>query len=245
MEFSREEYWTGLPCPPPGNLPNPGTEPRSPALQVGSLLSKPLGKPKNTGVGSLPLLQGIFLTQESNRGLPVWFIAGGFFTSWAARKAFLCFGSVSGAYSHLKFFLSVRCPYTLGCDFLYLPTCQSVDLTESCVLTKPLLPPGWHSAPNCLTNKKSNSVVQVWEQMEGQNSIWRKENLNHILQITVFTAHKQGTLAKPVWDMSWKPGPDPGNRQASSSVPVTAGNRKNNPRDSENAKENSASCFFL
>ena len=113
------------------------------------------------------------------------------------------------------------------------------------VLTKPLLPPGWHSAPNCLTNKKSNSVVWVWEQMEGQNSIWRKENLNHILQITVFTAHKQGTLAKPVWDMSWKPGPDPGNRQASSSVPVTAGNRKNNPRDSENAKENSASCFFL
>ena len=37
MEFSRREYWSGLPCPPPGNLPNPGTEPRSPALQVDSL----------------------------------------------------------------------------------------------------------------------------------------------------------------------------------------------------------------
>ena len=41
---------------------------RSPALQADSLLSDPLGKPTDTGVGSLPLLQGIFPTQESNRG---------------------------------------------------------------------------------------------------------------------------------------------------------------------------------
>jgi len=41
-----------------------GIEPRSPTLQVDSLLSEPLVKPKNTGVGSLPLLQGIFPTQE-------------------------------------------------------------------------------------------------------------------------------------------------------------------------------------
>ena len=53
----------------PGDLPNTGTEPRSPALQVDSLPAEPQGKPKNTGVGSLSLLQGIFLTQESNRGL--------------------------------------------------------------------------------------------------------------------------------------------------------------------------------
>ena len=44
MEFSRQEYWSGLPCPPPGDLPNPGIEPRSPALQADSLLSEPLGK---------------------------------------------------------------------------------------------------------------------------------------------------------------------------------------------------------
>ena len=50
-----------------GNLPNPGIEPRSPALQEDSL--EPQGKPKNTGVGSLYLLQGIFPTQESNWGL--------------------------------------------------------------------------------------------------------------------------------------------------------------------------------
>ena len=67
--FSRQEYWSGLSCPPPGDLPHPGTEPRYPALQVDSLPSDPPEKPKNTGVGSLSLFQGNFLTQESNRGL--------------------------------------------------------------------------------------------------------------------------------------------------------------------------------
>ena len=53
----------------PVDLPNPGIEPRSPTLQEDSLPAEPQGKPKNTGVGSLSLLQGIFLTQESNQGL--------------------------------------------------------------------------------------------------------------------------------------------------------------------------------
>ena len=53
----------------PGNLPDPGMEPRSPTLQADSLPAEPKGKSKNTGVGSLSLLQGIFLTQESNWGL--------------------------------------------------------------------------------------------------------------------------------------------------------------------------------
>ena len=51
------------------HLLNPGIEPRSPALQVDSLPAEPQGKPKNTGVGSLLLLQQIFPTQELNRGL--------------------------------------------------------------------------------------------------------------------------------------------------------------------------------
>ena len=68
--FSRQEYWSGLPCPPPGDLPNPGMEPRSPALQVDSLPAEPQGKPKNTGVGSLSLLQGICSTPGWNPGLP-------------------------------------------------------------------------------------------------------------------------------------------------------------------------------
>ena len=67
--FSRQEYWSGLLCPPPGHLPDPGMEPRSPALQVDSLPSEPPGKPRSTRVGSLSLLQGIFPSQELNWGL--------------------------------------------------------------------------------------------------------------------------------------------------------------------------------
>ena len=49
--FSRKEYWSGLPCPPPGDLPNPGIEPKSPALAgVGSLPLAPLGKPDSMAV---------------------------------------------------------------------------------------------------------------------------------------------------------------------------------------------------
>ena len=48
MGFSRQECWSGLPCPPPGDLPDPGIEPMSPeapALQVDSLLLSQLGSP--------------------------------------------------------------------------------------------------------------------------------------------------------------------------------------------------------
>ena len=69
LEFSRPEYWSGWPFPSPGDLPNPGIEPRTPALQADSLPAEPQGKPKNTGVGSLSLFQRIFPTQESNQGL--------------------------------------------------------------------------------------------------------------------------------------------------------------------------------
>ena len=62
MEFFRPECWSGFPSP--GDLYNPGVEPRSPTLQVDSLPAEPPGKAKNTGVGSLSLLQQIFLTQE-------------------------------------------------------------------------------------------------------------------------------------------------------------------------------------
>ena len=41
MAFSRQEYWSELPSPPPGDLPNPGIKPRSPTLQADSLLSEP------------------------------------------------------------------------------------------------------------------------------------------------------------------------------------------------------------
>ena len=41
MGFSRQEYWSGVPCPSPGDLPDPETEPRSPALKADSLPSEP------------------------------------------------------------------------------------------------------------------------------------------------------------------------------------------------------------
>ena len=47
--FSRQEYYSGLPCPPPGDLPNPGTEPRSPSFQADSLATEPPGKPETQG----------------------------------------------------------------------------------------------------------------------------------------------------------------------------------------------------
>ena len=54
--------WVAMPSS--RDLPNPGVEPRSPALQANSLPSEPPGKPRNTAVGSLFLLQGLFLTQD-------------------------------------------------------------------------------------------------------------------------------------------------------------------------------------
>ena len=47
MGCSRQEYWSGLPFPSPGDLPNPGIKPRSPALQADVLTSEPPGKPYN------------------------------------------------------------------------------------------------------------------------------------------------------------------------------------------------------
>ena len=69
MVFSRQEYWSGLSLPSPGDLPNPGIEPTSPASQEDSLLPESPRKPKNTVVGSLSLLQRIFPTKELNQGL--------------------------------------------------------------------------------------------------------------------------------------------------------------------------------
>ena len=43
--YSRQEYWSGVPCPPPRDLPDPGIEPRSPALQADSLLPSYKGSP--------------------------------------------------------------------------------------------------------------------------------------------------------------------------------------------------------
>ena len=48
MGFSRQEYWSGLPFPSPGDLPDAGIKPRSPELQADALTSEPAGKPLRT-----------------------------------------------------------------------------------------------------------------------------------------------------------------------------------------------------
>ena len=47
--FSRQEYWSGLPCPPPGNLLDPGIKPASPALAGGFFTAEPQEKPQRRG----------------------------------------------------------------------------------------------------------------------------------------------------------------------------------------------------
>ena len=69
MEILQARILEWVAMPSSRDLPNPGTEPRSPTLQAVSLPVVLHGKPKNTGMGSLSLLHQIFLTQESNPGL--------------------------------------------------------------------------------------------------------------------------------------------------------------------------------
>ena len=56
MEFSRQEYWSGVPLPSPGDLPNPGIDPGSPTLQADALPSEPPGKP-NTAIAPFYFLK--------------------------------------------------------------------------------------------------------------------------------------------------------------------------------------------
>ena len=58
MEFSRQEYWSGLPFPSPGDPPDPGLEPMSPTLQSDSLLSE------SPGVGCVVVLKTPFLESD-------------------------------------------------------------------------------------------------------------------------------------------------------------------------------------
>ena len=78
MGFSKQKYWSELPFPPPGDLPNPGTEPGSPAWQADSLLTEPAGKPSFSWHVGLhcSMACGIFSDQESNPDLiEPWFVS--------------------------------------------------------------------------------------------------------------------------------------------------------------------------
>ena len=77
MEFSRQEYQGGLPFPSPGDLPNPGIEPRSPALQADTLPSEPPGKPTDTRM-RLSRSRHIKIEKAINSNLICWFFGGKF-----------------------------------------------------------------------------------------------------------------------------------------------------------------------
>ena len=61
MGFSRQEYWSGLPFPSPGDLPDPGIKPRSPSLQADSLPAEPPGKPSYV---SGPILNAQYILKD-------------------------------------------------------------------------------------------------------------------------------------------------------------------------------------
>ena len=71
-EFSRQGYWSGLPCSPSRDLPHPGMEPRSSTLQADSLPSESPGKPKNTGVGGPTPSPGELPDPGTEPGFPAW-----------------------------------------------------------------------------------------------------------------------------------------------------------------------------
>ena len=152
MDFFRPEYWSGKPFPSPGDLPRQGIEPRSPALQVDSLPAEPPEKPKNTGVGSLSLLQRIFPTQDSNWGLlhgrqilyqPIYGLL-----ERCGHKALFLNGPPVPGNSWFQSFLPAmqnRCPLTSAdqiCSPLHTPFPQWFSINETYVISVyvPLLP---------------------------------------------------------------------------------------------------------
>ena len=80
MGFSKQEYWSGLPFPSPGDLPDPGIEPGPPALEADALTSEPPGKPQKaqrrhqrTLMAVIAIAVGLsasFCAHGQNKGLP-------------------------------------------------------------------------------------------------------------------------------------------------------------------------------
>ena len=71
MEFSRQEYWSGLPCPSPGDLPDPEIKLGSSTLQADSLPSEPPGKPSKVAIICYLLFKGNIIKNTTESGLEV------------------------------------------------------------------------------------------------------------------------------------------------------------------------------
>ena len=79
MGFSRQEYWSGLPFPSPGDLPDPGIEPRSPTLQADALTSAPPGKYSEYGLSSQTVVGSCYLERAVSITTTVIDMSGPFF----------------------------------------------------------------------------------------------------------------------------------------------------------------------
>ena len=119
MEFSRQEYWSGLPFPFPGDLPDPGIEPRSPALQADALLSEPPGKPLYTytkankhGFDYCSLMEKLEISQHKTSKFILF------------QNCFSCFRSFALPY---EFWISLSIPTEEACwDFYW----EYIDTTD-------------------------------------------------------------------------------------------------------------------
>ena len=123
--FPRQEYWSGLPFPSPGDLPNQGIKPRSPALQADSLLSEPPGKP------NVSLLFKLFIGFL----LPV---ADSILINILINSAHLQF--VSSVTTHIFLLpLSLKPPELTGSSITFSPPNRVTTIIHCCSLFKCLL----------------------------------------------------------------------------------------------------------
>ena len=89
--FSRQEYWSGLPFPPPGDLRSPGMEPMSPALQADSLPAEPQGSPRILEWVAISFSRGYSQPRDRTSISGSFCIAGGFFTTKPQGKHILLY----------------------------------------------------------------------------------------------------------------------------------------------------------
>ena len=107
MGFSRHEYWSRLPCPPPGDFPNPGIEPRSPALQSYSLPSEPPGKPNGVLESGKHNKASFIRTEWRHVSWPLF-----------PPRAFWAFGALCGSFPLLQ--MLPPCPILVYCCLTHL-----------------------------------------------------------------------------------------------------------------------------
>ena len=118
MGFSKQEYWSGLPCLAPGNLPHPGIQSTSSASQPDCLSTGPPGKPRKTKMPKLtPYFSGLFPARGFQLYIPKW-----------TQFSFSNLISISLMLSALFFFFSLSSPtLQIHCSltFLFFQSCFS------------------------------------------------------------------------------------------------------------------------